>query len=153
MKKQHILLSEADKTILKDILSKGVLPVRVHKRVMALKYLDAGKSYIEVSELLDVCYPTLLDWAKKYQEEGLKMLKDKQRSGRPKVFDGEQCAKITALACSTAPEGYARWSLRLLADRVVELGIVESVSYSEVRLVLKKMNFSHISSDNGALGS
>jgi len=68
------------------------------------------------------------------------MLHDQLRSGRPIEIDGTQPAKITALACSTLPEGYAQWSLRLLADKAVELEYCEHISHTEVGQVLKKTN-------------
>lgn len=69
---------------------------------------------------------------------GLQCLHDKARSGRPIVIDGKQRAKVTALACSAAPEGHARWGLRLLADKVVELGYCDSISHTQVGNILKK---------------
>jgi transposase len=89
-----------------------------------------------------VTIQTTSTWADKYKEAGLQFLTDKPRSGRPTVINGLQRAKITALACSDPPEGYERWSLRLLADKAVELKLVESISYGEVRLILKKTNLS-----------
>jgi transposase len=102
--------------------------------------LDRGKTYTEVSETLQVTIPTLSGWAAKYLENGLDVLQDQPRSGRPIEIDGKQRAKITALACSTPPEGYAQWSLRLLADKAVELGYCEHLSHTEVGEVLKKTN-------------
>ena len=75
---------------------------------------------------------------KKYQEIGLLCLQDKPRSGRPLEFDGTQRAKITALACSQPPAGYGQWSLRLLADKAVELEYCDSISHTEVANILKK---------------
>ena len=66
------------------------------------------------------------------------MLQDKPRSGRPVEIDGRQRAKITALACSKPPEGHSHWSLRLLADKVVELGYCEHLSRDYARVILKK---------------
>lgn len=71
-------------------------------------------------------------------------MKDKERKGRPIKIDGKARAKITALACTTAPEGRARWTLRLLSEKVVELGIIDKLSHTGARKVLKKMNYSHI---------
>jgi putative transposase len=77
--------------------------------------------------------------ADQYRENGLQALYDRPRSGRPVKIDGEQRAKITALACSsTPPEGHAEWSLRLLADKVVELDFCEQISHTQVRTILKK---------------
>lgn len=67
------------------------------------------------------------------------MLWDVARSGRPVEIDGEQRAKITALACSHPPPGYARWSLRLLAGKVVELGYCEHLSHNEAGTVVQKI--------------
>jgi putative transposase len=92
--------------------------------------------------MVGVVIQTPSTWAKKYKTSGLEFLNDKQRPGRPKVIDGLQRAKITALACSDPPEGYERWSLRLLADKAVELEIVDDISYGEVHLILKKTNSS-----------
>jgi hypothetical protein len=69
---------------------------------------------------------------------GLRCLEDAPRSGRPVVISGEQRAQITALACSDAPEGHARWDLRLLADKIVELNICETISHTHVGNILKK---------------
>ena len=139
MEKQHIKLSESDQTFLTDLLSKGTLKVQKYKRATALKLLDSGKTLVETMNILQVSYPTLLSWRDKYQSEGLSFLDDKPRIGRPLVIDGLQRAKITALACSETPEGHADWSLRLLADKVVELGYCEHISHNHVGVILKKM--------------
>ena len=153
MKKQHIKLSVEDNKKLTELLSKGSTKVRVQKRALALKKLDSGLTYKTVSDLLEVSYPTILKWAKKYRTNGLEFLQDKPRSGRPINYDGEAAAKVTAMACSTPPEGYARWSLRLLADKIIELEILPEISYSQVGRFLKKTNFNLIEKDNGALES
>ena len=149
MKKQHLQLKEEERNRLQDLLSKGMLNVRVQKRAWALLELDKGKTYQETSQLLNKSYPTVHGWAKKYHSEGLSFLKDKPRSGRPLGLSGEQRAKITTLACSDAPEGRARWTLRLLADKAVELGFVENISHTEVGRVLKKMNCSLTAKSSG----
>jgi len=102
--------------------------------------LDRGQTYTAVSKILKVTIPTLSGWAAKYQESGLQVLQDQPREGRPIEIDGEQRAKITALACSEPPEGYAHWSLRLLADKAVELEYCEHISHAEVGKILKKTN-------------
>jgi putative transposase len=139
MEKQHIKLSESDQTFLTDLLSKGTLKVQKYKRATALQLLDSGKTLVETMNILQVSYPTLLSWRDKYLSEGLSFLDDKPRIGRPLVIDGLQRAKITALACSETPEGHADWSLRLLADKVVELGYCEHISHNHVGVILKKM--------------
>jgi transposase len=149
MKKQHVELSAEDKKTLEDLLSKGVQKVRVQKRARTLQMLDKGMTYQEVKKHLNVSHISLSKWANLYKTEGLKMLYDKPRSGRPVGLSGEERAKVTALACSTPPEGYAKWSLRLLSDRLVELDIVENISHTEVGRILKKMNFNHIEKNSG----
>jgi transposase len=104
--------------------------------------LNRGRTFTEVAEIVGVTKQTASTWAKKYKAVGLEFLTDKPRPGRPPGIDGLQRAKITALACSEPPEGYQRWSLRLLADKAVELELVEDISYGEVRLILKKTNLS-----------
>ena len=150
MKKQHVQLTEKDSKYLQDLLSKGSLKVRVQKRIMALQMLNKGMSYVAVQEHLNVSNITLSKWAKKYKTSGLAFLKDKARSGRPVGLSGEDRAKITALACSEPPKGYARWSLRLLADKLVELEYVESISFKQVGRILKKMNCNLTEKSNGA---
>jgi len=140
MKKEHVKLSEEDRTYLENLLKKGSLRANTNKRALALLELDRGRTFTTVAETVGVTKQSPSTWAKKYKESGLEVLTDKPRPGRPTVIDGLQRAKITALACSDPPEGYARWSLRLLADKAVELEYVEAISYGEVRRILKKTN-------------
>ncbi|MDP9309579.1 MAG: helix-turn-helix domain-containing protein [Chloroflexota bacterium] len=140
MKKPHVTLTAADRTSLETMLSKGTLAVKQFKRATALLALDRGKTLHEVANTLHVNYNTVAHWRNGYKKDGLNCLHDAARSGRPIVIDGAQRAKITALACSDAPEGHARWSLRLLAEKVVEAGICDEVSHTFVGDVLKKTN-------------
>jgi transposase len=100
--------------------------------------LDRGKTLQAVATTLDIDYNTVAAWRDGYKATGLSCLEDAPRSGRPIVIDGTQRAKITALACSDAPEGHARWSLRLLAEKVVEAGVCDHISHTFVGEVLKK---------------
>ena len=138
MKKQHVQLSQPDRIYLEELIRKGKLPARKYRRALALLELDRGKTYMAVAETTQAAQITVSKWARLYREMGLNMLEDQPRSGRPPVIDGAQRAKVTALACSDPPEGYGRWSLRLLADKVVELGYVEHVSHTQVGKILKK---------------
>ena len=149
MLKDHVRLSPSVQKKLQSLQDKGSLKARQYKRIQGLLELNKGKTYVEVCDLVGVSYPTVLSWANKYQSEGLNFLEDKPRSGRPEGLSGEDRAKITALACTDPPAGYARWSLRLLADRLVELEIVDSISFRQVGNILKKMNFSLTENDNG----
>ena len=140
MKKQHIQLNQADREYLETLLSKGELTAKTYRRALGLLELDRGQTYTEVSKTLQVTIPTLSNWVARYEENGLQVLQDQPRTGRPIQIDGTQRAKITALACSTPPDGYSQWSLRLLADKAVELEYCEHVSHTEVGQVLKKTN-------------
>lgn len=142
MKKQHLKLSEADKQYLTEFLSQGEAKVRAFKRATALLSLDRGATLQSVADALDVEHWTVSTWRNQYLESGLAFLRDKARSGRPAVIDGEQRAKITALACSETPAGHAKWSLRLLADKAVELELCENLSHMQAGRILKKTNFS-----------
>ena len=138
MKKQHVKLGENDRQYLESLLATGELSVKVYRRALALLELDRGKTYTAVAETLDVTNGTVSTWSKNYRERGLLCLHDRPRSGRPIEIDGEQRAKVTALACSTPPKGHARWTLRLLADKAVELGYCEHLSHTKVKQILKK---------------
>jgi len=138
MKKQHLTLTDTDRTRLQELLTKGSLPVKTFKRATALLELDRGKTLSAVATTLDLDYNTVAAWRNGYHATGLNCLEDAPRSGRPIEIDGTQRAKITALACSDAPSGHARWSLRLLADKVVGAGVCDHVSHTFVGRVLKK---------------
>lgn len=142
MKKQHITLTETERTYLKRLLKKGQVAARIYKRATALLELDREKTFAEVAETVGVTIQTVSKWAKKYNSTGLEFLKDKPRPGRPQLIDGLQRAKVTALACSEPPKGYTKWSLRLLADKAVELELIETISHSKVQEILKKTNSS-----------
>jgi putative transposase len=140
MKKEHVKLKEEDRAYLEELIRKGEIKVKTYNRALGLLELDRGKTYTEVAKTLQKTIPTVSNWATQYEEKGLGVLKDEARAGRPVVIDGTQRAKITALACSEPPEGHAQWSLRLLAEKSVELGYVEEISHTEVRHILKKTN-------------
>jgi hypothetical protein len=89
---------------------------------------------------------------KQWVEEGLEAVLSRKPStpSLRRIFDGEKEARLIALACSKPPEGYARWSLRLLESKVVELGIVEAASDSTIQRVLKKTLFSPTAANTGS---
>lgn len=140
MNKHHITLSDDDRSTLTGLLTHGTLSAKKFKRATALLELDRGKTLVDVAATLQVSYPTVSTWRDGYNQIGLRCLDDAPRSGRPIEIDGAQRAKITALACSDAPEGHARWSLRLLAEKAVDSGLCDHVSHSLVGNVLKKTN-------------
>lgn len=138
MKKQHIKLSKEDQKYLEEILSKGKLTAKKYKRATALLEMQRGKTLQEVAQTLGINYNTVAQYRDKYKKEGLKFMQDLPRSGRPIEIDGTQRAKITALACSQPPPGHAKWGLRLIAEKVVELGYCQEISHMQVGRILKK---------------
>lgn len=142
MTQNHLTLKPEDHAYLTALLAKGELPVRVFSRATALLELQRGKTLTAIAETLSLNYNTVANWRNRYHEHGLAMLQDKPRSGRPIEISGAERAKITALACSTPPEGYGSWSLRLLADRAVELGYCEHLSHTHAQTILKKTSSS-----------
>lgn len=152
MPRGQFRLKKRDRKYLKGLVIRGTIEAREFKRAQGLLSLDEGQSQEDIAKSLGVVRATVAAWRDSYKEVGLKFLKDAPRRGRPTTLDGMQRAKITALACSEAPEGYGQWSLRLLADKVVELGYCEKTSYSQVRRVLKKTTSSRTLKRRGALG-
>ena len=138
MKKQHLQLRQTERAYLEQLVAKGDQKVKVYKRAIALLELDRGKSLSAVAETLNVTHLTVSHWRDGYKHKGLGCLHDQARSGRPIEIDGLQRAKVTALACSDPPAGYGRWTLRLLADKAVELGYSEHLSHTKVKEILKK---------------
>ncbi|MBV9339850.1 MAG: helix-turn-helix domain containing protein [Acidobacteria bacterium] len=135
-------LAPADQTHLAAITRRGRTKARTFQRASALLQLQTGHTLLHIAETLRVSRQSVARWRDRYLQVGLQALDEKPRSGRPIRLDGKQRARITALACSTPPEGRARWSLRLLADRAVELGYCTGLSHTHARQILKKTNSS-----------
>jgi transposase len=148
-----VKLRKKERTSLVHLTKKGELNVRVYRRAKALMLADEGQKDGEIAGQVGITPQTVLNLRRRFEEERIGCVYDKPRSGRPVKFDGEARAKITAIACSEAPEGYGRWSYRLLADRAVELGFVESIHLDTVAAVLKKTNSNPNGSEVGASGS
>jgi putative transposase len=103
------------------------------------------KPPMDIAATLRISTQSVCNLKRRFLEGGLKAaLYDQQRCGRPVEIDGKQRAKVTALACSVPPDGHARWTLRLLADKAVELGYCETLSHTGARQILKKMNSDRI---------
>ena len=137
-------LSKEERSSLKILFSGGKGSNRKHNRARILDLLARNTSAAEIASLLGCSPTTVYNVKHRYQAKGLESaLTEKPRSGKPPRLTGEQKALITALACSDAPVGYARWTLRLLADKSVELGFVDSLSHNHVRQILKKTNSDH----------
>lgn len=141
-----VQLSEQDRLRLQKIVRSGKDKARkiTRSRILLLADETNGKTDEEISDALNVCLATIFNIRRRYCQEGLeRAIGEGTRSGQPPKFKGRAAAKITAIACSKPPEGHARWSLRLLADRIVELKIVESISHQSVSNILKKTNLNH----------
>ena len=134
-----IKLKKSEETELKKIVRKGSTKARVITRARVLLLSNLGKRPALISESLEVTKKTVQNIKERFIEGGIKnALYDKKRPGAPTKFEGKHRAQITALACSDAPEGYAKWSLNLLVDKAVELGIVDDISRSHLDRILKK---------------
>lgn len=140
MKKQHVILTIKDLEDLKKMLQKGSLKSRTYKRVVALLELHKGATYKSVSKIVLLTTKTLKKLTTKYAKEGLLCLLDLPRSGRPIETGQDLKDRIIKLACEEPPTGYSQWSIRLLADRVVELEYCDKISHTQVFKILKKKN-------------
>jgi transposase len=143
-RKYFVALSEVEKTTLETLLNKGTIKSRISKRILCLLHLSEGKTYEEISKICLLSKVSLQKLAKSYQSYGIDCINDRPRPGRPIEIQSEQVDAITTLALEAAPEGHSQWSLRLLADKVVELGHCDHISHTAVNKILKKRKFSHI---------
>lgn len=139
--KYLVSLNSEERNLLKAFVDKGIHGAREIKKAKSLLLLDEGKKDKEIAEIVDFDPKTISRIRRSFCLNGInKTIKDKQRSGRPYKLDGKAEAKLTAIACSQPPEGYAKWTLRLLADKVVEMELVDSISHVSVGKALKKTN-------------
>lgn len=136
---QPVKLTKNELRSLTSLSRRGTTTARTQTRARILDLLHRGQHPEEVSSALHVSLQTIFTVKRRYLSEGLESaLFGKARSGRPVRIDGTQRARITALACSTPPEGYGRWRLRLLADKAVAVPLCEAVSHNAVKETLKK---------------
>ena len=148
---QPIKLSTDERSSLTTILRRGSTPARVNARARTLDLLHRGRHPNEIAATLGLSLQTVFNIKRRYLSKGFDVaLYDRPRSGKPPKIDGTARAKITALACSKAPTGHARWTLRLLADKAVELGLCETISHETVGVVLKKTDSNHTAKGRGA---
>ena len=146
-----VVLSPEERERLEKLISTGHTSSKRQIRARILLKADtsaAGPSWTDeqISEALEVSVSTVSRVRKRSVEQGLSALLDRAVVRRPsrRRLDGEQEARLLAVACSPPPEGRARWTLRLIADKLVELEVVESISYETVRRTLKKTRSSRI---------
>ena len=139
-----VSLKEEDREELNLYLRRGKSSARSLTRARILLLADEGRLDEEIVEVLKVSRTTVNRIRKRYCEGGLEFaLHEKTRSGAPPKIDGRVEAKLTLLACSEPPEGRSKWTLRLLADKLVELEAVDSISHMSVHRMLKKTRSNH----------
>jgi transposase len=147
-KHKHIHLTKDERTELEQLIKSGTHPARMIARARTLLLLDRSqgqkRTIAEVKEAAMVSQGTIYNLKQRYFAGGLpEALTEKPRPGRPVTkLTGDVEAHLIALACSDPPKGYERWTLRLLADRLVELEVVDSISHTTVAKKLKKTNLS-----------
>jgi transposase len=149
-KKYRVALSTEERTTLEQLLRRGKAGTRKLTRARILLKADEGLSDEEVAAALYVSTATVGRTRQRFVEENLGALDEHARPGAQRKLTGKQEAHVIAVACTPAPEGHARWTLRLLADKVVELGFADAIAHETVRQVLKKTSSNHGSSSNGA---
>lgn len=148
---QFIQLTPQEKDFLSGFVVKGESKAKEQSRARMLLWNDSKKQAKEIALLLGISYVTVTQTLKCYREEGLESaLYDAHRSGAPRKITPEVEAHVTAIACSTCPEGRLRWTVDMLKDEVVRLQVVEKISRSSVHTVLKKANSSLGKNECGA---
>ena len=146
-----VRLTPEERNQLEHIVRAGKGSARVINRARILLKTGEGWSAPKVAQALDVAQGTVLNVKRRFAESGLDgVLKDRPQAHRYRKMDDRAEGHLIALACSPAPEGHEHWTLRLLADKVVELGLAPSLSHETVRLHLKKTSSSLGRSGSGA---
>jgi transposase len=140
MPKKYIIdLTEDERAELTKLVKTGQASARKINRARILLLASEGKTDLVIADVLKVGVRTVERTRQKFVEEGMQVaLNDRPRPGKKPKLDDKGQAYLIALACSEPPEGRERWTLQLLAGRLVEVGIVEEISGETVRQVLKK---------------
>ncbi|MEO7840301.1 MAG: IS630 family transposase [Anaerolineales bacterium] len=138
VKKYIVTLADDERENLLKLIGSGTARARTISRARILLKANEGWQDKEISRALEVSIPTVERVRKRFVFEGFEASLKQRRSQRKysRKLDGEQEARLIALVCSTPPEGYGRWSLRLLADRVVQMKVIDSISHETIRQVL-----------------
>ena len=157
MPKAHsVELTAPDRQWLLEFIGRGKAPAREQTRARALLKADEGPegpawSDDRIAEALELSSGGVAGIRRRFSERGVEGTVKRKMPDREyeTKLDGEQEAKLIQLACSEAPEGRSQWSLRLLADEMVELGVVDTLSHETVRQTLKKTDSSLTGTSNG----
>ena len=149
-KKYNVTLTEAERQLLQAMLSRGKVAARklVHARILLKADASSGGpgwNDDQIAEGLEVGRATVERVRREFVEEGFDAALERRKPCRQydRTLDGDGEAHLIALACQKPPEGRSRWTLRLLADRMVQLEYAEQVCYQTVRRTLKKTSLSH----------
>jgi transposase len=149
-KKYIVDLTEGERNELVALTSKGTVRARKMKRAQILLKADQGATDVDITVALGVSRPCVERIRRRFVAGGLaRALNEDPRPGQRHKLDGKQTARLIAEACSAPPQGHARWTLRLLADRVVSLGLAGKISHETVRQTLKKTISSPGAKKNG----
>jgi transposase len=152
MPKKHyvVTLTAAERSSLQALIAKGKVAARKRLHAQILLKADAGPkgngwTDQQIVEAFDVGRCTVERLRQRFVEQGLEaaLVRKPQQNRKPRKIDGEAEAHLIAVACGKPPAGRKGWTLRLLADRLVELELVDSVSYETVRRTLKKTKSNH----------
>ncbi len=139
LEKYPVRLAQGERKELQQLIRGGTSPARKTARARLLLKTDEGWSAPKVAEALDISVGTVFRIKRRFAEQGLEWaLQERPRPRRPGKLDEKGEAHLIALACSPAPEGHDHWTLRLLAGKVVELGLTPSMSHEGIRKRLKK---------------
>jgi len=157
VKKYVVRLTEEERERLSALIHKGKRSARLLTKARILLKADvseAGEGWSDsaIAEALDTSIATIERTRRQLVEEGFEAVltrKYNPKSARPRIFDGAAEAKLIALTLSPAPDGFARWTLRLLEEKVVELNIVERASDNTISRTLKKTVSNRICGSNG----
>ncbi len=137
--KYIINLNLEERRELEQMTRKGKTPVRKVKRAQILLHASEGKTDKEVAQALRVAEATVFRTRRRFVEQGLEAsLKEGPRPGKPRKLNGKQEAFLVALACSQPPEGRQSWTMQMLADQLVTLDIIDTISDETVRCTLKR---------------
>jgi len=136
-------LNEEEREQLEIFVKQGKKSARAITRARILLFADVQKTDEDIATLLHVSRPTVYHVRKKYHERTsqhiLELLQEQPRSGQPIKIDTRVESHISLIACTDPPEGFARWTLQMMADRLVTLNVVESICKESVRKALKKI--------------
>lgn len=138
MKKYLVDLTDDERAMLQALVRRGKAQARTVTRARILLHAERGATDAEIVTALGVGLATVERTRRRFVEEGVEALKERPRPGARRRLSARAEARLVAEACSQAPAGRSRWTVRLLAGRVVELGLTESCSHETVRRVLKK---------------